>query len=297
MPQGPRRKIKTGAGPEMRRPAPHGRRPSLVWTLPALGVAVALVIVGGIVHQRQRQSASRLALAAAEGTPLPADIARNLAAIPEPTWDRVGADGAARLMLVGTPPSGNVTPVVLYVGAEYCPYCAVMRWPLVATLDRFGTFTGLALSTSSATDVFPRTPTLTLLRQRYESPYLLLQTAELQGNIQDASGRYPPLQHLTDTQAALFSHYDSSGSIPFLIIGGRYLLTGSPFSPSVLQGMDWHAIAASLPVGTTTAARAILSFANEITAAICAVDGKAPASVCQSAGVRDAAQVLPHTGN
>jgi hypothetical protein len=297
MPQRPRPKMKIGAGPEMHRPAPHGRRPPLVWTLPALGVALALVIVGGIVHQRQLQSASRPAFDAAGGAPLPSDIARNLAVIPEPTWDRVGGDGAARLMLVGTPPSGNMTPVVFSVGAEYCPYCAAMRWPLVAALDRFGTFTGLALSASSATDVFPRTPTLTFLRQRYKSPYLLLQTAELQGNVQDASGRYPPLQRLTETQAALFSHYDSSGSIPFLLIGGRYLLTGSPFSPSVLQGMDWHAIAASLPLGTTAGARAILSFANEITAAICAVDGKAPASVCQSAGVRDAAQTLPRAGN
>ncbi|HKV46051.1 MAG TPA: DUF929 family protein [bacterium] len=268
-----------------------------MWLLPTLGVALALVIVGAVVHQRQLQSASRSALAAADGTPLPADIAHNLAAIPEGTWDRVGAGAAARPMLVGRPPSGNVVPVVLYVGAEYCPYCAVMRWPLVAALERFGTLPGVALSTSSATDVFPSTPTLTMLHQRYQSAYLVLQTVELQGNAEDGSGQYPPLQRLTAKQATLFSHYDPSGSIPFLLIGGQYLLSGAPFSPAVLEGMDWHAIAAALPLGTTAAARAILSTANEITAAICAVDGKAPASVCESAGVRDAAQTLPRAGN
>ena len=39
-------------------------------------------------------------------------------------------------------------PEVLYVGAEYCPFCAAERWPVVVALSRFGTWSGL-----SATDV------------------------------------------------------------------------------------------------------------------------------------------------
>ena len=30
-------------------------------------------------------------------------------------------------------------PEILYVGAEYCPYCAAERWAMVVALSRFGT--------------------------------------------------------------------------------------------------------------------------------------------------------------
>jgi hypothetical protein len=286
-------KAKTDQRGTPRRPA-RRRGPGVVWLLPALGVALALVAVAAAVHQRQGPAASRPTPAVAGG-PIPADIAHNLSAIPEATWNHVGAADTGRPQIVGTP-SATATPIVLYVGAEFCPNCAATRWSLVAALNRFGTFTGLALSTSSATDTFPSTPTLTMLHARFQSRYVALETVELQGNTQDAAGQYPPLQRLTPSQAALYSHFDPSGYIPFLLVGGRYLLLGSSFSPAVLQGMDWQTIAAGLPVGTTAAARAILGAANQITSEICAVDGGAPAAVCQSAGVRDAAALLPQPG-
>ena len=34
-------------------------------------------------------------------------------------------------------------PLVLYVGAEYCPYCAAERCAMVQALSRFGTFSNL----------------------------------------------------------------------------------------------------------------------------------------------------------
>jgi hypothetical protein len=40
-------------------------------------------------------------------------------------------------------------PIIFYVGAEYCPYCAASRWSLIAALSRFGTFTSLPLLVSS----------------------------------------------------------------------------------------------------------------------------------------------------
>src|SRR5262249_51899067 len=43
-------------------------------------------------------------------------------------------------------------PLVLYVGAEYCPFCAAQRWAVVVALSRFGTFDGLKLTTSAADD-------------------------------------------------------------------------------------------------------------------------------------------------
>ena len=39
--------------------------------------------------------------------------------------------------------TGKKKPELLYIGAEYCPYCAASRWPLIIALSRFGTFKGL----------------------------------------------------------------------------------------------------------------------------------------------------------
>jgi len=280
------------------RTAPTKRRPrsGALWLLPALGLALALLIAWAAVHPRQTAGPAGGAAARTQHAPVLSDIVNDLASIPRATFDRVGADDTPSPMLVGGSPSDKTTPVVLYIGAEYCPYCAVLRWPLVVALDRFGTFSGLELSTSSATDVYPNTPTFTMVHAAYRSPYVVLQTVELQTNIRDASGRYPPLQQPTPRETALFARYDPPGNIPFLLIGRQYLLAGSPFSPDVLKGQDWRGIAASLSLGTTPAAQAILGTANQITAAICAVNRQHPAAVCASAGVRDAGQRLPRAG-
>ncbi len=280
----PRRTRRAGGGPPRQAPA-------LWWLLAALAAALVVVVVVASVQQRQRERASRSA-AALSGRPVPQDVARDLGSIPDTTWNRVGAGSGGALKTVAAPAAGGATPVVLYIGAEWCPYCAVLRWPLVATLERFGTLTGLELSTSSTTDVFPATPTFTLVHARYQSPYLRLETVELEGNTQNAAGRYPPLQQPTASQEALMRADDPSGDIPFLLIGGAYMAAGAPFSPGTLAGMSWQTIAAGLPGGTTAAAQAILAAANQFSAAICAVDGRRPARVCDSPGVRDAARTL-----
>ena len=46
---------------------------------------------------------------------------------------------------------------MLYIGAEFCPYCAAMRWSMAVALSRFGTFTPLHGIHSSSTDVDPST--------------------------------------------------------------------------------------------------------------------------------------------
>ena len=58
------------------------------------------------------------------------------------------------------------------MGAEYCPYCAAERWALVMALSKFGTFTDLQGTTSSATDTNPSTPTFSFYGSTYTSKYL-----------------------------------------------------------------------------------------------------------------------------
>jgi hypothetical protein len=274
------------------------RNSGLVWTLPVIGLALAVVVVIAVVRPRG---------SAVKPAPVPAGVLSDLTAIPAATWDRVGAGQAptaARPPVLVAAPAAAQRPVsVLYVGAEYCPFCAAERWPLIAALARFGRFSGLEYTTSSATDVYPSTPTFTFIHARYDSPYVRLQTVELQGNVQQPNGQYPALQTMTPQQQAVVQKYDAppyvqsdqAGSIPFLMVGGRYLWVGTSYSPQYLKGQDWPAIARSLPPGggKGTAAGAILANGNAIAAAICAADGGQPAAVCGSAGVSAAARLLP----
>jgi hypothetical protein len=228
-------------------------------------------------------------------------VLAQLTGIPDSVWNRVGSAGASAPKNVGKPDSAGAKPSVLYVGALFCPYCAAARWSVITALSRFGTFTGLTLSASSSVDVFPSTPTFSFHGGSYASQYIDFQSVETQG-AEPVGGRYPPLETLTPAQDALLRKYDgppyleSPGGIPFMLVGGKraqYMWSGSPFTPQLLAGRTQSAIAATLPGGTGDVATAILVNANEITAAICAVDGNQPAAVCTSPAIATAIKTLP----
>jgi hypothetical protein len=213
---------------------------------------------------------------------------------------------AATLDAVGSPsgdvlPSkiGNGTvlkgadgkPLITYIGAEYCPYCAAERWALAVALSRFGTFSNLSGTHSSDSDVFPDTQTLSFYGSSYTSPYIDFQPVEETTN-QAAGDGYQTLQTPTAAQSALVAKYDPQGSIPFLDIANRYLITGASFSPQVLQGLSRSQIAADLSNPDSAVAQAIDGTANDITAAISAVTGNQPSSVGSSATIAAIAQKL-----
>lgn len=180
-------------------------------------------------------------------------------------------------------------PLVVYIGAEYCPFCASQRWPLVIALNRFGSFTGLTASHSAIDDVFPDTKTASFHGSTYISEFLAFQGVEIATN--ERSGRgYAPLDTLTPEQQALMDKYNAppfverAGSIPFLDLGNQFLQTGASVSPQLLAGLSHDEIAAQLasnPSGPV--AQAILGSANAFTAALCVLTDGQPGEVCDSA--------------
>jgi hypothetical protein len=235
------------------------------------------------------------------GTGVPLDVMNNLTSIPSATWSRAGIADARLPVVVGEGAAGASKPVVLYIGAGFCPYCAAARWSLIAALSRFGTFSGLNYSASSSVDVFPRTPTFSFFGAHYASRYIELQTVEQAGEEPGLDGRYQPLQQATPAQEALLRTYDvppyvapkGAGGIPFILVGERYTWSGAPFSPQLLANRSQADIAATLPTDDGVAAQAILANANVFTAAICAVTRKQPADVCSSAVIQQAIAALP----
>jgi hypothetical protein len=195
-------------------------------------------------------------------------------------------------------------PRVLYVGAEYCPFCAAQRWAVAVALSRFGTLSGLGETSSSASDVYPNTPTLSFHGANLASSSISFTGVETTTNQPLSGGGYQPLDTLSAADKALVTKYNaapyvsasSAGSIPFIDIGGTYVSSGSSFSPDLLAGKTQAQIVAALKNPNDPIAKAVGGAANAITAAICRTTGGQPAAVCTASGVTAAAAKLGHGG-
>jgi thiol-disulfide isomerase/thioredoxin len=220
-------------------------------------------------------------------------VVKSVTTVPASTFNAVGYQASVALPnpISGKPLTSSGKPVVIYVGAEYCPYCAAQRWPMVTALARFGTFTNLGSTHSSSIDVFPSTPTFTFHGSTYSSRYVVLSAAETASN-KVVNNQYAPLDKPTAEQIAAYNRYNPKGQIPFTDFGGAYMLVGASYNPGLLKGLTPTQIAAQMRDPGTDVSKAILGTANGLTAAICSQTGGKPANVCSSPGVTAAAAHL-----
>jgi hypothetical protein len=230
---------------------------------------------------------------------VPTAVVDKVTSVPARTLNTVGSGGfTGRIQAItGNPAPLTATgkPELLYIGAEFCPYCAAERWAMIVALSRFGTFSGLATVQSAVSDgagnqePYPDTPTWTFVHAGYSSPYLTFGEVELYTNVPDTStGGYTALQTATSAELALLRTYDAppyvdpagAGSIPFLDFGNEYVSIGASYSPQVLSGLSWSTIATDLGNPDSTVAKSVDGTANYITAAICSMTGNQPPSAC-----------------
>ena len=220
-------------------------------------------------------------------------VVGQLTSVPASTLDQVGAGTtqANPTSITGPALTSGGKPEVLYIGAEYCPYCAAERWAMIVALSRFGTFSGLAPIRSAAKDgggnaePYPLTPTWTFAKSSFTSAYVTFTPVEGYTNIPDkATGFYTVLQTPTAAQQALLNKYDAAyqGAIPFIDYGNKFLSVGASYNPAVLSGLTWAQIADDLHDPTSAVAKSVLGTANFATAAICSLTGNQPASACTS---------------
>ena len=261
-------------------------------------VVVLAIVVAFIVIKLNSSPATDNSPNGPTGAAL-ASVVSNVTSVPASTLDAVG-DGSGSVTakpqtISGSALTANGKPEVLYIGAEYCPFCAAERWAMIVALSRFGTFSGLATVHSAAAngagqaEPYPNTPTWTFVNAKYTSQYLTFSTVEQYTNIPDPSnGLYTTLQTPTTAQQALITKYDAppyvssadAGAIPFVDFGNKYLIAGASYSPQVLAGLSWATIGADLSNPNSAVAKAVDGTANYITAAICKLTGNQPASAC-----------------
>jgi len=246
-------------------------------------IAVVLAIVVALVVVKLSRGTPAADSGPVTGTALPASVIRDVTGVPASTLAAVGAGSVPATVrtpvtaISGTPLTAGGKPEMLYIGAEFCPYCAAMRWSMAVALSRFGTLSPLRGIRSASTDVYPDTATLTFYKSRYQSRYLAFTPVE------NEKIDHSPLQGTTPAQQRIWNSYDA-GSYPFIDVGNKYMI-GVIYNPSVLQGKTWSQIAAALHDPSSPVAKGADGAANYLTAAICTVTDDSPASVCASPAI------------
>jgi hypothetical protein len=187
-------------------------------------------------------------------------------------------------------------PGAFLLTGEFCPYCAAERWAVVMAFSKFGTFSGLEETRSSAFDVDPSTATFSFYQTTYTSNLIGFQPVEVASNVITSSGTPKALENPTELENALWEGYSEEFNVaqgfPFLDIDNKVFAISPGYDPKVLSGLDQSQIAARLDNPADPVAQAIVGSANYLTAAICSVTGQQPASVCRAAGTRAAASAL-----
>jgi thiol-disulfide isomerase/thioredoxin len=264
-------------------------------------VVVVLVVVGFVVFRGKGGSSPSSTSNGPTGTAL-ASVVNQVTSVPASVLNKVGSgSGQVTSMPItlkgGTLLTSGGKPEMLYMGAEYCPYCAAERWAMIVALSRFGTFTGLQTIHSAAKDGAgnaepnPNTPTWTFVHATYTSNYLTFVPVEMYTNIPDTqTGNYTTLETPTAAEQALINKWDAppyvpqdyNGSIPFVDFGNKYMISGASYDGSVLDGHTWAQDAAALTDPSSSIAKGVDGTANYITAAICKLTNNQPTSACTS---------------
>ena len=244
----------------------------------AIGVAVVAVI--GIIIGAIASSGGPKKQSGGSTGALPASVQADLK-VPASTLATIGGGTAIPSgikAVSGSALASGGKPEMLYIGAEWCPYCAAERWAMAVALNRFGSFTPLKGIHSSSTDVYPNTATLTFYQAKYTSKYLVFTPIENQ------DVNHNPLVTPTAAQQAIWTKYDPSNGYPFIDFANKYI-AGTTYNPQILQGLTWSQIAADLNNPSSAVAKGAGGSANLFTAAICKITGNQPASVCTTAPV------------
>ena len=273
----------------------HSIYQSAIWIVVG---AVVLVVIALVVFKVSNSSSSSTSPANSGETTPPPGVVHEATHVPTSVLTQVGLGTSSDPI---TPPMRirkkapilmkDGKPRIVYLGAEYCPFCATERWAMVVALSHFGQFSNLGATHSSSTDVYPNTKSFDFYRSSYKSPYITFTPVELQ------TTDYKPLQSPTALENKLISTYDvppyvsnssQDGSIPFIDFANQYLVIGASYSPKVLAGLTMSEIAAALSLPNTQVAQGADATANYITAAICLLTHNRPASACSIKPVRQA---------
>lgn len=249
------------------------RRRALVILSSVVAVAVvgAVIAVVAVTSKGKNNPAD-------DAKPAPAAVAQAVQNVSASTLATVGAGNVAThpTPVTGKPPLvDNGKPEVLYIGAEFCPYCAIERWALAEGLSQFGSFGGLDVVRSGDTD--GDFASLDFRNATYTSKYIAFVPVEAADRNQNK------LQSVSASQTALWASLTKNETFPFIDFGNKFALAAnSPLDPTVLGSLDQEQVAQQLNDPSSKIAQTISGGANDVIAAVCSMTGNKPGKVCSS---------------
>jgi hypothetical protein len=248
--------------------------------------------------------------------PAPATVVNAITHVSPAAFAEAGASptqdgpltGAITALKKQPPLTSGGKPLIVYDGSNWCPDCGATRWPFVVALSRFGTFRGLKITISSATDDPASIHTLSFYGSSYKSPYIAFlpneQCSDVPSSststaVEDCNG-FEPLSPVSKKANEIFAKYDAppyvsstdEDTIPFVDFANKFEEDGALMDPTVLSGFTHVQIAESFANPVASPAQTILVVANYYTALICSLTKDQPGSVCKMPVVRQAAASL-----
>jgi hypothetical protein len=261
---------KAAAARAIQQRAEQRRRASVILSVV---VVVALVVaIGVVVGIHAHSSSGGNNDRTASGTQ---HLVQTIGSVSPAALQQVGAGSTSQIAkpTSGDPPlTKDGKPEFLYVGGEFCPFCAAERWSMIQALSRFGTFSGVSQIHSGVND--GNIATFTFYKSHYTSKYISFVPVENEDRDQK------PLQALTASQTKIFKKYTTG--FPFLDLGGKFVQTNAGYDPTDLTGLSQQQIAAQLKTPTGKVAQDILGEANRLTSMLCTLTKNQPANVCLS---------------
>jgi uncharacterized protein YndB with AHSA1/START domain len=215
----------SGPGGSMGRP-PRGSMPSL-WKVSAVviilvgaGAGAGLLYEVSHVHKTSYGFSSCLNFSGSRVIAEPGPSGDN-------GWGRIANLSCAPWMAAGV-------PVVFFWGSIACPYCDASSWAVEAAVQNFSfpsPFTTVLGNyvVSSPGDVYPQTPGLNLGGGVNNSAYVTF--IPQIGENPDAI----TVPALSPPASTYKSADDSAGGVPFLVIGGVFVHTGTLVNPAVFS--------------------------------------------------------------
>lgn len=261
---------------------------SIVLTI--IAVVVVLVLV---IEASQNDPYSKYI-----GQPVSTSVMQQLTGVSDSTLKTIGLPSSVTppTSISGSPLTSGGKPEVLYIGGEFCPYCAVERWSIIVALSHFGTFSGVEYMQSSSTDVNPNTPTFTFVNATFTSDYITFIPVEHWDRNTQTLVTY------NSSESSIYNQYGTCPSnnqqgIPFVDIANQYVVNcGAQFALGQIAGDNWTTVASQLNSPGTTVAQEIDGAANSLITAICKVDGAQPSSVCSQSYAAVTLAFVPPAG-
>jgi hypothetical protein len=301
----------TRRAPQKRRPQQRKGRTAIAakggkatnrttWILVGVVLVVGIALLVAVASSTSKKTAGDYVKG---DQPAPASLVSKVTGVSDGVITSVGVGTVSNppTKLPGpTLKSSDGKPRIVYIGSEYCPYCATERWAMLNALSRFGTFDNLKITSSAkatsqgSPEVYPGTGTFSFNGSTYKSDYIQFEPVEQYDN------SYQPVGTPTQEQQQLMDTYDKPpytsgdpGAIPFIDFANQYLISGASYDPQVLQGKTRAEIAAELTNASSDVTKGVIGAANVMTATICKVIDNKAANACNNSAIQALQAQLP----